>query len=162
MEKQGHNNKCGDIKLNPVLFLIASVFGAGRLPLMPGTWGSIVAFPLYLLTGWNNYLLLITTIVILFVSIPVSTYIAKRLNKKDPGVIVIDEFAGQLITFLFLPQYGWEIFIFGFLLFRIFDIIKPPPANISQKLSLGWGIVLDDVFAGIYANLVLQIVMRII
>jgi phosphatidylglycerophosphatase A len=79
---------------------------------------------------------------------------------KDPGIIVIDEFAGLWISVLFLPQ-NIYVLIAAFLLFRILDIIKPFPANRAQTLPAGWGVMTDDVIAGIYTNIALQIIIYI-
>lgn len=148
--------------LDTAYSLIATVFGVGRLPLMPGTWGSLIVLPLYLLIGWNNLIFFIIMAFFLVISIPASRYLSREMKEADPSEIVIDEFAGQMITLLFLPEFGLKVFIIAFIIFRVCDIIKPPPANISQDLPHGWGVVLDDVFAGIYANLILQIVLRIV
>ena len=80
---------------------------------------------------------------------------------NDPGIIVIDEFVGQWISLLFLPRILW-IYVAAFMLFRIFDILKPFPANDSQKLKHGWGVMIDDVIAGIYTNLVLQLLIWVL
>lgn len=160
MEKQGYDKERSGI--SHLAYYTATILGAGRLPLMPGTWGSLVVLPLYLLLGKYELVFFIITLILLIISIPVSTYVAKRMKKKDPSVIVIDEFVGQMIALLFIPEFGIKTFIIAFLLFRICDIIKPPPANISQKLYLGWGVVIDDVVAGVYANLILQIIMRVL
>ena len=74
----------------------------------------------------------------------------------DPSFVVIDEVAGQLIT-LFLLPFSWKILIAGFILFRVFDVIKPFPARRAEKLHGGWGIMMDDVLAGLYGNILLQL-----
>jgi len=160
MEEQRNHIKRSDLK--SFYLAIASVGGTGKLPLMPGTWGSLIVLPVYLLLGSYNFIFLTLTVILLIVSIPISSKAEGNLAKKDPSIIVIDEFVGQMITLLYLPNFGIGIFFIGFVLFRFCDIIKPPPANISQRLYGGWGIVLDDVFAGIYANLILHILLRIV
>ena len=79
----------------------------------------------------------------------------------DPSFVVIDEVAGQLIT-LFLIPFSWIYLLAGFLLFRAFDILKPFPARRAEELPGGWGIMLDDIFAGIYANLFLQLTVFLV
>jgi len=75
----------------------------------------------------------------------------------DPSIVVIDEVLGMGISLLFLPRNFWLFFI-AFLLFRVFDILKPPPINLSQKLPAGWGIMIDDVIAGFYALIGVHII----
>lgn len=133
-------------------------FGSGLLPKAPGTFGSAFALlfiPLWLALGFVNSLLVIILISIL--GIYICGHTAKVLNVHDDGRIVWDEFAGQSITFLpliFIEQMnGWWILV-GFALFRLFDIWKPWPIRVAdQKISGGFGIMLDDIIAGIWAAL---------
>lgn len=150
--------------LDPYTFL-ASFLGIGFLPGMPGTWGSIAAFGLYLLIPegafLGNGLLYSLPVFIAFclISVYLSTKAEKRLG-HDSGHIVIDEVCGYFLSVMFLPQ-TWLIGIYAFVLFRVFDIAKPFPANRSQNLPRGWGVVIDDLIAGIYANILLQIIIKI-
>lgn len=142
--------------LNKLAYVITTGFGSGYFPVIPGTIGSIVAAIIYwfFLTGNMNILL------IAFVFFILGTVLSDTVEKnegKDPGMIVIDEFVGQWLTYLFLPK-SIVILIAGFFLFRILDIIKPYPANAVQNIDGGLGIMLDDVIAAIYANLILQAV----
>jgi phosphatidylglycerophosphatase A len=91
--------------------------------------------------------------------IPAATQVARSFGKKDPQFVVIDEVAGQLITLIAVPV-TWKTFLAGFILFRAFDIVKPPPIRQLEKLPGGTGIVLDDVAAGLYALAVMQILLR--
>jgi phosphatidylglycerophosphatase A len=93
------------------------------------------------------------------IGIPAATQVARSLGKKDPQFVVIDEVAGQLITLIAVPV-TWKTFLAGFILFRVFDIVKPPPVRQLEKLPGGTGIVLDDVAAGLYALAVMQILLR--
>ncbi|MDY0151217.1 MAG: phosphatidylglycerophosphatase A [Candidatus Cloacimonas sp.] len=144
---------------------IATFLGIGFLPGMPGTWGSLAAFGLYLLIPDGIFLGLG-----LFIAIPVfilfclaSVYVSSKAELKlghDSGHIVIDEVCGYFLAVMFLPQ-TWIIGIYAFELFRVFDIAKPFPINRSQNLPKGWGVVVDDLIAGIYANVLLQLIIII-
>jgi len=141
----------------PVLFL-ATGCGAGYAPLAPGTAGSAVGVLLFYLLSplpliW--YLAIIAAVTL--AAIWCAGKAEKILGTNDPQQVVIDEIAGQLITLAALPAH-WTYMLGGFLLFRLLDIIKPWPANtINRDMHGGAGIVLDDVVAGVYANLLLQI-----
>ncbi len=131
------------------------------MPIASGTWGSLWGIPLYL--GLYR-LQLIPYLVTLFTLIILASWIANEAeltgNKKDPGWIVIDEVVGMLTALSFLPL-TWQWFLAAFLLFRLFDIWKPFPCRLIQdRVPGGWGIVGDDVMAGIYANIILQIALR--
>ncbi|MBD3287366.1 phosphatidylglycerophosphatase A [candidate division KSB1 bacterium] len=143
--------------------LISTACGVGYSPVAPGTAGSIFALLIYFFIP-ENYFVFISTIFLLFIiGVWASTAIEKESIEKhghvkghDPQIVVIDEVVGMLITLIAIPG-TWNWVIAGFVLFRIFDITKIYPINISQKMPRGWGIMMDDVLAGIYANLVLQI-----
>lgn len=144
---------------SPTHFL-AFGFGSGLSPIAPGTFGTLAAIPLYLLMQplsllW--YLLLIVLVTVFGVWLCGES--AKQLGLKDPGGIVWDEIAGFLVTMTLAPQ-GWQWIVIGFVLFRIFDIWKPwPIVLIDRKVEGGLGIMLDDIVAGLYALLVLQILV---
>ena len=143
---------------------LASGFGAGYAPQAPGTAGSVVglglAFVLQWASGGNWLLYLIITVFLSLLAVPVSTKAERLYGKKDCPKIVIDEIAGILVTFLVVPL-TWYTALIGFMLFRLFDIWKPFPARLLQdRLPGGWGVVGDDVMAGIYANIVLQALTR--
>jgi phosphatidylglycerophosphatase A len=93
------------------------------------------------------------------IGIPAATQISRAYATKDPQFVVIDEVAGQLIALIAAPL-TWKTFLAGFILFRAFDIVKPPPVRQLEKLPEGTGIVLDDVAAGIYALAVMQLLLR--
>lgn len=145
-----------------VLF-IASGFGAGYLPKAPGTWGSLVALPLhFLLRQLSLPLYAVALAGIIILAVVVSGSAEKALDSKDPGVVVIDEIAGMLITLLGAPQVWWA-YAAGFLFFRIFDIAKPFPVRwLDQHLQGGVGIVADDLAAGVYALLCLRLLVFVI
>ena len=145
-------------RLKWLIYMFGTGFFSGYAPVAPGTAGSLVGlFILLLFPGFSEWKLLLGCILVFFAGVAAATQIERFENKKDTGLIVIDEIVGIWITFLYIPEkinlIGW---IGGFLLFRLFDIIKPFPARRSQNLSSGWGVMIDDVIAGIYANLVLQ------
>lgn len=137
--------------------LLATVGGAGRVPVAPGTVGSAIGVGLYLfLADWSLPLQLGVVMGITVVGVWASDVAARHFGREDPGVVVIDEVAGQLVTLL-LTGVSMPGVVAGFLLFRLFDIIKPWPANRFERLPGGLGIMADDVMAGIYGNLVLQV-----
>lgn len=130
--------------------ILATVGGAGFFPIAPGTVGSAVGVGVYLLTRhwpWAWQLGLLAAIIL--IGVWASGVTAAALNREDPGPVVIDEVAGQLVT-LFLTGVGPTGAIIGFFVFRIFDIIKPWPARQLEDLPGGVGIVADDVMAGVY------------
>ena len=146
--------------------LIATFFGIGRLHPGPGTWGSAAtvliwaalahAVPATALTATVIALAILVTLV----GIPAATHVARASEKKDPQFVVIDEVAGQLIALVAAPL-TWKSFLAGFILFRAFDIIKPPPVRQLERLPEGTGIVLDDVAAGLYALAVMQLLLHL-
>ena len=104
---------------------------------------------------------MIASLIVLSVAIgiPAATLEARGCGKKDPQHVVIDEVAGQLVTLIAAPI-GWKALLAGFILFRVFDVIKPPPVRSLEKLPEGTGIVVDDLGAGVYALIVLQVLVH--
>jgi phosphatidylglycerophosphatase A len=145
--------------------LTATLFGTGYLRPGPGTWGSAVTVLLWgALAHWissreRTALLIALAVLVMVIGIAAATQVCRASGKKDPQFVVIDEVAGQLIALIAVPL-AWQTFLTGFILFRAFDIIKPPPVRQLERLPEGTGIVLDDVAAGIYALLVMQILLR--
>ena len=152
-----------------ISWIIATWFGSGLLPIAPGTWGSLAAFPFaYLISVYSGtYALIFGTVVLFFIGTRASDKVEKSAQKKDPGFIVVDEVVGQWIALLPLPflynlvdpdLFYWffaPIAVVAFLAFRIFDIWKPwPIKNIDMNVPGGLGIMLDDVIAGIYALII--------
>ena len=137
---------------------LGTVFKIGKLPLAPGTWSSLIASLvwLFLFDGIDLIVLPIITIIIFFIGIISSQRIVNETNDNDPSRIVIDEWVGQWITFTFLPV-KLSNFVIGLTLFRFFDIIKPFPVKSAEKLSGGWGVMMDDVVAGIMSFIILCI-----
>ena len=138
--------------------LISSGIFIGYIPLAPGTMGSLLAVILFfLLYGYVLNIFWIFLPVLYFIGV----WAASRCEVfwgKDSGRIVIDEIVGMLVTFVFLSL-NVKIVWLGFFLFRAFDIIKPPPVRWSEKLFRGWGVMTDDLIAGIYANLILRLII---
>lgn len=145
--------------------LVATCFGAGRLRPGPGTWGSLAAALLWwLIASRLPASLRIPVILLLIVAataigIPAATLEARGCGKKDPSQVVIDEVAGQLVTLIACPI-TWKPLLAGFILFRAFDILKPPPIRSLEKLPEGTGIVADDLGAGVYGLIVLQLLLH--
>jgi len=138
--------------------LIATVCGLGRLPLAPGTWGSLAGLG-FCLVLHGHMILYITVFAVLFAAGVVSAgKFEEKDGRKDPPQVVIDEFACIFLVFLLIPL-KTPIILTGFILYRLFDIFKVPPMRSLEKLKGGWGIMLDDLAAGIYANLILQILL---
>lgn len=145
---------------NSVAKIIATFFYVGLIPIGPGTFGTIAAIPLfYALSFTNLYIYLAVTVLIILVSVWASTLAESIFHKADPGQVVADEVSGFLVTMILVPPTITNIFL-GFLLFRLFDIAKPYPVREMEKLPGGWGIVIDDVAAGLYACLALHILGR--
>jgi phosphatidylglycerophosphatase A len=145
------------------VILFATWWGTGYSPIASGTVGTLAAIPLYLLLVRLStlYYILLLIPLILF-SCWVSGRAETIFNEKDSGKIVIDEVVGYLITMAGVPI-SWGSVILGFFLFRFFDIVKVSPANIiDRNLKNGWGVVLDDVVAGIYACVMLHLLLRFI
>jgi phosphatidylglycerophosphatase A len=144
-----------------VLFL-ATGFFIGYLPGAPGTFGTLLGLPIcYLLAGLHIGLTVVTVVLFIGFSIAVASAAEKILNQKDPAQIVIDEIAGLLVTFVGIP-FNLQTAFSGFIIFRVFDILKPPPIRwLDTKVGGGSGVVVDDVVAGICANLMLRLIILI-
>jgi len=145
--------------------IVGTYFGAGYGRPGPGTWGSAAAVltwvlvahflqPQWLIPGAIIYAALAT-----IVGIPAATRIARAMGTEDPQKVVIDEVAGQMVALIGAP-FAWKPILAGFILFRTFDILKPPPVRQLERLPEGWGIVIDDLGAGLYALLVMQVLLH--
>ncbi|MFC1891115.1 phosphatidylglycerophosphatase A [Thermodesulfobacteriota bacterium] len=142
--------------------ILSSWFGIGLAPKAPGTFGTLGAVPLAVVFSYLGFLYQgIAIIVIIPLALWSSEVSRKLLGMDDPQVIVIDEVAGLLLA-VFLFPLSWLSIILGFVLFRFFDILKPFPVRlIDQKVKGGLGIVLDDLMAGVYANICLRIIFMV-
>jgi len=143
--------------------VLATFFGIGLAPFAPGTVASAAAAVLFKLVlhnlSWPLYGILLA--VLFFVGATVSATHAFELSRPDPGRIVIDEVCGQLVALAFLPA-GWLPVGISFALFRFFDIIKPWPIRKLEKLPAGWGIMADDVGAGLAAAAVARLILLLV
>ena len=125
------------------------MFGAGYSPVAPGTVGSLVAAVAIWLLPFTTVRLAVTLLVVTLIGIWAGSRVERVLGRKDPGVIVIDEVAGMLLSILLLPR-TIPVLVTAFLVFRLFDIWKPFPARESQALTGGMGVMVDDLIAGLY------------
>src|SRR4030042_3987812 len=145
------------------ILVMATGFGVGYSPLAPGTLGTLIAIPFYyFLSEIPSPIYEITLIASFFLSVWISENAEIFFGKKDDSRIVIDEIIGFFITMLWIPKTTLFIII-GFILFRFFDILKPFPIRlIDKRLKGGFGVVLDDVMAGVYANIILHLIPLIL
>ena len=145
--------------------LIATFFGVGRLRPGPGTWGSAATVLLWALissqipAGSRTWATIAAAIAITLIGIPAATRVARASGLKDPQFVVIDEVAGQLVALIAVPL-AWKTFLVGLILFRVFDIVKPPPVRQLESLPEGTGIVVDDLGAGLYALAVMHLLLH--
>jgi phosphatidylglycerophosphatase A len=136
--------------------LVATFFGIGRLRPGPGTWASAATVLLWaalcfaLMPALRTPIAIALALLVVLIGIPAATKVARGSGIKDPQFVVIDEVAGQLVALIAVP-FAWKSFLAAFILFRVFDIVKPPPVRQLEALPDGTGIVLDDVAAGLYA-----------
>jgi phosphatidylglycerophosphatase A len=145
-------------KMNRFLLFFSAGFGVGYSPIAPGTLGTLLAIPLYFFLSQIPFPLYeLTLLAFFFLSTWISEQAQLYWRKKDDQRIVIDEMMGFLVTMLWVPKTTLTI-IAGFILFRLFDIIKPPPIRRLENVKGGYGVVLDDVVAGIYGNIILHII----
>ncbi len=132
----------------------------GYIPLVPGTWGSLLGLLLIWFFVPVNWWAALIWLLILIIGAIVSTQAEKDLG-HDARPIVIDEVLGMGLALLFVPK-RIVYYVITFVLFRIFDIVKPLPARQAEKLPGGWGVMMDDLVAGVYANVVVQVVVWLI
>jgi phosphatidylglycerophosphatase A len=153
--------------------IVITFFGSGYLPIAPGTWGSAAAAICFLgiyavapnPVHWNG--VTVALIVVASVaSVAWGRWAVAHFGKSDPGQFVLDEVAGQWLAMLALPLTDWRTviaaLIFQFFVFRALDIVKPPPARQLEHLPFGWGILLDDLASGFYANVIGQVALRFV
>jgi len=140
---------------------LAFGFGSGCSPWAPGTFGTLAAIPIYLLLQATSlWMYLLITTLMFFIGIWLCGKTTKKLGVHDHSGIVWDEIVGYLVTMIAAPQ-GWLWIVTGFVLFRVFDILKPWPISIADKnISGGFGIMIDDIIAGIFAFTTLQLILH--
>ncbi|WP_457571581.1 phosphatidylglycerophosphatase A family protein [Desulfovulcanus sp.] len=144
---------------------LATLGPIGYLPKAPGTWGSLAATILapFLFIPISLPFKILVLVIIFFLGAYAASLAEKVYKHKDPGCVIIDELLGQWVTFLTLTHSVWFMIIIGFVLFRIFDILKPfPIRNSEQWLKNGFGIMIDDLLAGIYAGFCLFMLSMIL
>lgn len=140
---------------------IATVGGVGWFPVAPGTAGSAVGVAVYLATrGWSPLAQLGLLVTITLIGVWASGIAEGELKQEDPGPVVIDEVAGQLVTLL-LTGVAWKGAVAGFFIFRVLDIIKPFPARQFERLHGGMGIMADDLMAGVYGLGLMTLLLRV-
>lgn len=146
--------------MNRLAVWIATTAGLGHAPIAPGTFGSAAGVLIYWFTRhWSTPAQLAIIIVVTVVGTWAATQAAAHFNREDPGQVVIDEVAGQLVTLAFTGA-GLTATIAAFFVFRVLDIIKPYPANRFERLHGGVGIMADDVMAGVYGCIIVHLMMR--
>ncbi|MGD9132233.1 MAG: phosphatidylglycerophosphatase A [Desulfobacterales bacterium] len=140
-----------------VLF-VATGFFIGTVPFAPGTFGSLIGLPVcFLLSHLNLLESVICILVFILFAMGIASAAEKIIKQRDPGQIVIDEIAGLMVTFAGLP-FNLKTVLAGFIIFRVFDILKPFPIRmLERRIGGGSGIVLDDVLAGVYGNLIVRL-----
>jgi phosphatidylglycerophosphatase A len=142
-------------------WLIATFFGCGQMRPGPGSWASAATVLLWWLISqaagarFQVSIAVLLAALAIALGIPVATRVARESGVSDPSFVVIDEVAGQMIALIAAPV-RWKTLLVGFILFRVFDIVKPPPLRRLEKIPQGAGIMLDDVGAGLYALFILQ------
>ena len=144
-------------------FAIATVFKAGYIPIAPGTVGSIIGLLVFwLIKDYTSFTIeMFVAAALFFAGVWASTIVEQVLERHDPGVVIVDEVVGMLVALMLLPPTITVMFL-AFFLFRFFDIVKPYPARWCEQLSRGWGIMMDDVVAGLYVNVLLHITLWIV
>lgn len=140
---------------------VATAGGIGYLPFAPGTWAAAISVIIWYLCGILFEKIILWQIILVAASIIAGVIYSGRLTStkdKDPAHVVIDEVAGMWVTLLLVP--GSLInYVLGFILFRFFDILKPLGIKKTEKLKNGWGIMLDDILAGVYSNIILRLLI---
>ena len=146
---------------NKAVMMLATGCFTGYIPFAPGTFGSLVGLPLcFLLSKTKLSVAVLFILIFIFFAIWISSRAEKILKQNDPGCIVIDEIAGIMVAFLGLP-FNITSAVAGFAAFRFFDILKPFPIRfVEKKIAGGTGIVLDDLIAGVYSNIILRLLLQ--
>ncbi len=140
---------------------IATVGGLGYSPIAPGTLGSAVGLGIAFVLSGNLFQQIVGALVAMVLALWSAGPTARAMGQPDPKPIIIDEVAGMMITLISLPV-SKRVYLGGFLLFRFLDIVKPPPLRQLQRLPGSWGILLDDLGAGLAANLILRLILPLI
>lgn len=139
---------------------LSTVFFIGYLPVAPGTFGSLAGLAIFYLFKNNTVNLFVVTLSLIILGFSVTKKTQEVFGRKDPSCVVIDEVCGMLISLLFLPYYGVKIAIIAFFYFRLLDTLKPFPIGRIEKMGGSLGLMWDDIAAGLYTNIILQVVLR--
>jgi phosphatidylglycerophosphatase A len=162
MGEAGNSRSVRGPKQGGLVLWLATGAGIGFVPLAPGTFGSLLGIPLALAIGtlpgaWWQALALVAAAA---AGVPICSAAIRRLGgPHDPGCIVLDEIVGMAATLFLFDARRPLVVLAAFLLFRLFDIVKPSPARDVERLPLGWGVMADDLVAAVYANLSLHILL---
>lgn len=149
--------------MKAVAHLIATAFYTGHFPIAPGTVGSAAGLVLWAgarAAGAGPVAEIALAAVVLVVGAWAATVVEHQTGTTDPGLVVVDEVMGMCVTLIAAP-FSWTAALAGFFLFRVFDIVKPPPARALEKAHGGWGIMLDDLAAALYAWVVLRVLIAV-
>lgn len=141
--------------------MVATVAGVGYAPVAPGTFGSAAGLALWWLLPSAAFLQSGVILALFALGVWAATQAERHFGRADPGAVVIDEVLGTLVTLFLNPVGPWGALV-GFLLFRLFDVVKPFPARQFERLPGGLGIMADDGMAGIYANLTLRVLLLVV
>lgn len=147
--------------LNFIIKTTTTFLYVGYLPFIPGTFASIVGIILFYFVKDNIFLYILLTLILIALGFLFTGRAEKIFNKKDARCIVIDEISGMLLSLIFIP-YDIKLVIIAFILFRLLDALKPFPSNRLQNLTGSISIMSDDIVAGLYTNLILQVVLRLV
>jgi len=162
MEQQPNNNETEITKppLGILTKIIGSGFYSGFAPAASGTFGSMVGLAFFFIPSFSQPEILIPSIIVLFYIGGRAAEAMEQFYGQDPGEVTVDEIVGMWLSLVFIP-FSYLNYALAFIIFRILDILKPYPAGEFDKRSGGWNIMLDDVIAGLYTNIIIQIALRI-
>ena len=146
--------------MDSLFIKLATLFGIGRIPWAPGTWGSLVSLPLcYACLKVGPFFQMGITLVVIILAIVAAEHFERQSHQHDSKEVVIDEMAGMMVTMTWLPI-SWQSFLLSFVVFRFLDIVKPFPISFfDRRVPGGFGVVADDVVAGVLGNILLQLVL---
>jgi len=145
--------------MKSIIRFLATGCYTGEMPIIAGTWGTLPGLVLAIFVfGVDVQFQILITVGVIAISVVVASLAEKDFG-HDAKPIVIDEVAGMLVTLVFVPRV-WYYYVLGFVLFRAMDVLKPYPARKFESLPSGWGVTADDVAAGVYANILLQVVVH--
>ena len=142
-----------------IIKTLSTFFYVGYLPFIPGTFASIAAILLFYFIKDNNSIHILLTLILIALGFLITGRAEKIFNKKDARCIVIDEVSGMLLSLIFIPS-DIKLVIMAFILFRILDALKPLPSDRLQNLTGSIGIMSDDIVAGLYTNIILQVALK--